>query len=511
MKNGARSSPWWIVIVGVVATLVIGAFFFVRNNVRNQNRDLLNTEAGQVTTLLQSALQEEGSALTAIDAVAQVSNVPTSTFLAEAAPFTAMPNTSLALVQSGRVLAAAGHGLVAGQALPAPLAAAVAAGGRQLFSTPIFSVDGKEFFGLVVGGGPTGIAVVLDTGVNPAATTKNATGPYKNIEIALYATPSAQPDQLIITTNRPLPLPAPVATTYLPIGTSKWLVLTAAKSPLAGSWPNAFPWILLGVGLALAASLGAVVRTIGRRERYAQQLVTERTRALESSQRELVRRERLSAVGEMATMIGHELRNPLGAAINGLYLIRADLGENLPSEVESNLAMVEKQTGRAATLADDLTAYMRERSPDLRLVPFGPVVDDVLEASPAPDGVEVSIDGKLVRLFADRDQLQQIVTNLVTNAYQVLPDGGSVRIAASTDDNMASITVEDSGPGLDQETLDRIFDPFFTTRSDGTGLGLAIVQRLAEAHGGDVAVSNRTQGGAAFVVRLPAPDDGTAP
>ena len=92
----------------------------------------------------------------------------------------------------------------------------------------------------------------------------------------------------------------------------------------------------------------------------------------------------------------------------------------------------------------------------------------------------------------------------MTNAYQAVPDGGSVRIAARQNDGAVDLSVEDSGPGIDAEVANRVFEPFFTTKHDGTGLGLAIVQRLVEAHGGTVVIDGAAAGGGArVVVRLP--------
>jgi signal transduction histidine kinase len=211
----------------------------------------------------------------------------------------------------------------------------------------------------------------------------------------------------------------------------------------------------------------------------------------------------------MATMIGHELRNPLGAAINGLYLARHGLGDEVPPQVTKGLDLAERETQRAASLADDLTAYMRERRPNLERIPLGSAVDQVLEATPPPEGIEVRVDSRDVPIDADAAQLTQMLSNLVTNAYQAMPDGGSVEVAAAAADGHVDIVVQDTGPGLDTKTETRAFDPFFTTKAQGTGLGLAIVRRMAQAHGGSVSLENRETGGARVVIRLPRADLGS--
>jgi signal transduction histidine kinase len=134
---------------------------------------------------------------------------------------------------------------------------------------------------------------------------------------------------------------------------------------------------------------------------------------------------------------------------------------------------------------------------------LGEVLTDVLEVTPKPSNVVVVADVGAVELNADSKQIAQILTNLVDNAYQAMPEGGSLRIAARIEGNAAIITVEDSGEGIDQELVDRFFEPFFTTRSDGTGLGLAIVRRLTEGHGGEISIQNGKAGGAIVTLRLP--------
>jgi signal transduction histidine kinase len=130
----------------------------------------------------------------------------------------------------------------------------------------------------------------------------------------------------------------------------------------------------------------------------------------------------------------------------------------------------------------------------------------VLEATPAPEGFEVRVEGRRVGVDADIAQLIQMLSNVVSNAYQAMPEGGSVHVGATSDDGSVEIVVRDNGPGLGPAAQVRAFDPFFTTKAQGTGLGLSIVQRMAEAHGGSVALENQEGGGARVVIRLPKTD-----
>jgi two-component system sensor histidine kinase HydH len=128
---------------------------------------------------------------------------------------------------------------------------------------------------------------------------------------------------------------------------------------------------------------------------------------------------------------------------------------------------------------------------------------DVLEAVATPPDVEVINDVTPFELEADPEQIAQILTNLINNAFQAMPRGGTLRIAALKDGETACITVQDSGEGIGLELVDRLFEPFFTTKSEGTGLGLAIVRRLTEAHGGEVSIANGPSQGAVVTVRIP--------
>ncbi|MHB8330346.1 MAG: sensor histidine kinase, partial [Acidimicrobiales bacterium] len=221
-----------------------------------------------------------------------------------------------------------------------------------------------------------------------------------------------------------------------------------------------------------------------------------------------VRRARLAAVGEMATVIGHELRNPLAAVTNAHFLLRRSIEDR--EKAERHLALAERETARAANLAEDLTAYMREREPVLESVAVGEILVEILEATPAPSGVTVDVEVPHLNVLADRDQLTRMLTNLVDNAFQAMPGGGSARVSGTTENGSVLIRVHDSGTGLDPENLARLFEPFFTTKADGTGLGLAIVRRLAEAHGGEVSIENGPTQGAVATLRFPPAADSSS-
>ena len=508
-----RASPLSVSALVVVVAISTLAFFATQHSSDQQNAALLQNDTDQGAVLATSILGSLSSAVDPIATGVTLSNGSVQVFESEAKAL-GFPIV-FARQENGHfvVLGAVGRGFTTGQVLTGPAAATVARATATITPSPVVHSGDTATVGFAVGPPlvPLGDAIYAQVSLDPyTATPVTAGKPFAALRVALYGSKHPTSGDLFVATTRQLPLTGSVARASVTVGTATWTLLAVAKAPLAGSFAAHAPLFILLLGILVALVVGVTVEILVRRQRYAAQLVAQRTGDLERSLRELneaqdalVRNERLSALGEMASVVGHELRNPLTAVTNALFLIRHEVGEPTSQALESHLAMAERETDKAATLASDLTAFVRPRDPVLGDVELGDVVHEVIQSTPPPAGVQLSVDVAPTTVVADRHQIAEVVTNLVTNVYQAMPDGGTVRVGVRETGTAVVLSVEDDGPGIDEVAASRLFEPFFTTKPNGTGLGLAIVRRVVDAHGGTITAENVDPHGARIVVGLP--------
>lgn len=214
---------------------------------------------------------------------------------------------------------------------------------------------------------------------------------------------------------------------------------------------------------------------------------------------------RMSALGQLAASMGHELRNPLGAIRNAATYLTRRLAPTDP-KVQSMFSLIEREVVIAAQYIEDVLDYARTRELHRTLVTLRPLVDEVLQViGPTAERVDNQVPEDLPAMSADRTQLRQLLTNLVRNALEAtntLTAIGSVRVTARAEGASCVIVVEDDGGGIPKQVQQTLFQPLVTTKRKGTGLGLAIVSRVVEAHHGTIAIEDCTRG-ARFVIQLP--------
>jgi signal transduction histidine kinase len=231
-------------------------------------------------------------------------------------------------------------------------------------------------------------------------------------------------------------------------------------------------------------------------------LVEERTKKLKDS-------ERLAAIGETAGMVGHDIRNPLQAITGDLYLLKEEF-ESLSkrengTSIQESIKAIEDNVFYINKIVSDLQDYTRTLKPSIQEVYLRSLINSILLNASIPDLIKTSakIQEGLI-LNTDPDYLRRALTNIITNAYQAMPNGGQLTLSAEKKENITVITVEDTGIGISPEIKSKLFTPLFTTKSKGQGLGLAVSKRLIEALNGDITVESKEGEGTKFVITLPA-------
>ena len=235
-----------------------------------------------------------------------------------------------------------------------------------------------------------------------------------------------------------------------------------------------------------------------------EKLVEERTKQLRDS-------ERLAAIGATAGMVGHDIRNPLQAIISDVFLARNDL-EKLSSceakeSVLESLSEIEKNVDYINKIVADLQDYSKVLKPIAKETDLEALFNYVL----FKNGIAKNIDANCIvgsqakTIMSDPDLLKRILTNLVSNAVNAMPNGGKLTLHAFKQGGDILITVQDTGVGISEENKTKMFTPLFTTRAKGQGFGLPVVKRMTEALGGEVTFESQVGKGTTFTVRFPPP------
>jgi PAS domain S-box-containing protein len=240
---------------------------------------------------------------------------------------------------------------------------------------------------------------------------------------------------------------------------------------------------------------------------YADQLeqkVEERTRELRDIQDRLLRAQRLAVIGELAGMVGHDLRNPLTSIAGATYYIKRRLNQTMDEKIREMIELIEKNIGYSNKIINDLLDYSREIKLDITETSPKALVEEALASVEIPNHVHVV---KIVRnspkIRVDFEKVKRVLINLIRNAVDAMPKGGTLTIKCRKKGEKVEFAVSDTGVGMTEETMKKLWTPLFTTKARGMGFGLSICKRFVEAHGGTINVESEVGKGSTFTVTLP--------
>jgi PAS domain S-box-containing protein len=248
-------------------------------------------------------------------------------------------------------------------------------------------------------------------------------------------------------------------------------------------------------------------------KRYSEhlaELVKERARQLEEAQEHLLRSERLATIGELATMVGHDLRNPLQSIENAAYYLNNELQLLAPSlpnpqKTMEMLQAINNSVNYAAKILRELQDFSATRTPILKKTNINNIVRDTLQQTQTSNNVELQTEmGNLPEIEVDEDQIKRVFMNLAVNGIQAMENGGgTLTVSTKQTKGFVEISFKDTGTGISMENLQKLFNPLFTTKARGMGMGLSICKKFVQGHGGSIEVETEEGKGSTFRVKLP--------
>jgi len=218
----------------------------------------------------------------------------------------------------------------------------------------------------------------------------------------------------------------------------------------------------------------------------------------------LFRSERLAAIGELAGMIGHDLRNPLTGIAGATYYLKTKLSGVSDSKIKEMLRIIERDIAYSNKIINDLLEYSRELK--LELTESSPklLLKEALTVVKVPRNIKIVDDTcDNLRIFVDIGRICRVLVNLIKNAFDAMPRGGTLTVSSRQIDDKVIFSFSDTGCGMSAEVLSKLWTPLFTTKAKGMGFGLPICKRIVEGHGGVINVESKLGRGTMFTVTIP--------
>jgi PAS domain S-box-containing protein len=263
--------------------------------------------------------------------------------------------------------------------------------------------------------------------------------------------------------------------------------------------------------LELAVDITEKKRMQSELAEYSQnleKLVAKRTEELEQTQAKLVKSERLAAIGELAAMVGHDLRNPLQAIDNATYYLKNECARMsssaIPPKAKEMLHVIGDSVNYADKIVRDLSDFSATKKPSLKRIDINMLVKETLSQAEAPRNVEINTElSQLPEIEVDEDQMKRVFLNLIANGIQAMENGGTLTVSTRKAEGFVEISFKDTGVGIPQDNMDKMFSPFFTTKATGMGVGLAICKKIVESHDGTIHVESEVGKRTTFTIKLP--------
>ncbi len=231
--------------------------------------------------------------------------------------------------------------------------------------------------------------------------------------------------------------------------------------------------------------------------------VEERTHELKAASSELVKAERLAAIGQMASIISHEIRNPLAVISNATRLIKMLVTSPDP-KLTKQFGIIEAEIKQANSIISEVLGYARTRELMLTTVDLNSYLRELLLSYPFIPGITLKdeLDPESVRIKVDAEEIKQAIRNVVSNAIEAMPNGGTLTVGTKIGRRLVCIYIADQGTGITEEVRQKMFAPFFTTKARGTGLGLAVVGKAISRHKGKLFINSVPGKGTCFQIYL---------